>query len=212
MRQIFLVILCFVPIFIFSQDIQTQKLLDKVSKLYESYTSMELNFTMTITAADNVQEVSEAKIIQKGNSFIFKGKDQSIYCNEQSVWYHLAQRNEVQINDYEYDPEDYTVITPKDLLRQYRSGKYEYLLINETPKEAIIEFKPLERDGDYSKFKMRLDKSSNKVMEVEAFSKDGSKVLIKLKTQKINQDYPASTFVFDPSKFIGIHVEDLRLN
>ncbi len=201
-----------IPTQVKGQDQAARKILDKLVKKYDGYKTMELDLEMIQSDAENRTDKANVKIIQKGNSFVFTSPEQAIYCNEHNVWFHLIKRNEVQINDYDYDPDDYTVVTPKDLLRQYNSGKYDYILIEESTKSATIEFKPRDRDSDYAKFKIEVDKLSDKIAHVTAFSKDGSKVVFNLKNQKTNASYPSDFFTFNPAKHPGIHVEDLRIN
>jgi outer membrane lipoprotein-sorting protein len=199
-------------IFVIAQDKAATKLLDDLASKYDKYSSIEIDFNMDITYADATKESFKGQIIQEGSKFVFIGGAQDIYCDETAVWFHLKSRNEVQINDYDYDPEDLSVITPKDLLKQYQSGKYDYQLLEEDNTKVLIEFKPLDRDSEYAKFKIDIAKKTNQINKVQAFNKDGSTIVISVTGQKTNKKYPISTFAFNPKKYPGIHIEDLRID
>jgi hypothetical protein len=47
---------------------------------------------------------------------------------------------------------------------------------------------------------------------MKVFAKDGSRYTLKVNEIKPNKNYGPETFVFDASKYPGIHVEDLRID
>ena len=47
---------------------------------------------------------------------------------------------------------------------------------------------------------------------MKVFSKDGSKFTLKIESMATNKIYPAEMFVFDKTKYPGVHVEDLRID
>lgn len=194
-----------------SQDKAAKKLLDKISEKYDAYRSVEIQFDLTIKYPDQPIQNQNASITQQGVNFVFTSPDQDIYGNGKSVWYYIKERNEVQINDFDEDAEA-GMLTPKDLLKQYKSNKFEYAIVNEDGSFAFIEFKPLNEFEDYSKYRVKINKAKMDFETMEAFGKDGSKIDIKLSSVKANKTYPSTTFVFDIKAHPGVFVEDLRID
>lgn len=193
------------------QDKGAKKILDKVSDKYDAYKSVEIHFDLTIKYPDQASENQKASIIQQGKNFIFRSKAQDIYANGKSVWYYLKDRNEVQINNFDED-EELGMLTPKDLLRQYKANKFEYALVNEDAVYAYIEFKPFDTYDDYSKYRVKFNKAKSDFEFIEAFGKDGSKISITIASVSSNKSYPAGLFTFDTKAHPGVFVEDLRID
>ena len=196
-------------------DLKAQVILDKVKDKYFAHNDITISFTLHIHLADRPKTQEKGQIVQQGEKFKVNMKDQDIYCNGDDLWYHLKDKNEVQINDYE-GGEDLGVVSPADLLRQYESGEFEYALHKEyVAKEkriAEIEFKPNDEFSDYSKIRVAIDTEASLIKEVWAFGKDGSRFNMKIDSEVYDQDYSDSYFEFDATRFPDVIVEDLRLD
>jgi outer membrane lipoprotein-sorting protein len=185
--------------------------LDKISDKYDAYKSVEIQFDLIIKYPDQPIENQKASITQQGKSFLFTSPQQDIYGNGKNIWYYIKERNEVQLNNFD-EGDDVGMLTPKDLLKQYKANKFEYALVNEDGSYAYVEFKPLDSYDDYSKYRVKISKTKMDFESMEAFGKDGSKIDIKLSSVKVNQSYPTSKFVFDIKAHPGVFVEDLRID
>ena len=197
-----------------NQDPQARKILQKLSKEYKAYNTMEVSFMLVLDLPEQASETQKGKVIQKGDKYVLELKDQAIYCNGKYVWLHLKDNNEVQINDLDEDAED-SFLTPKDMMTIYESDDYNYAVIGTEKKGKLtltqIEFKPTDPDAEYSKLRLSVDTKNNKMASMEVFSKDGSKYTLTVDNVLSNKDYADALFTFDAAKFPGIHVEDLRL-
>lgn len=195
-------------------DVEATTILDKMKKEYDSYSTVEIAFTLDIEIPEQAKETQKGNIIQSKEKYQVKLDDQAIYCNGEAIWVHLKDNNEVQINDFEEDGTS-DIMSPKDILKVYESGEYEYAITNEQRENGEyiqqIEFKPLDRDSEYSKMRLTLVKKTRALRRIKIFAKDGSRFTMTVDKLTPNLDYPASTFVFDADKYPGIYVEDLRL-
>ncbi len=194
------------------QDKQAKKILDKMSKVYDGYENLVVDLNMEVTFPEEAMQSSKVTITQSENKYKVIHPDQEIYCNGEDIWLFITSHNEVEINDY--DPEDGGdfMITPKDLLKQYQSGKYAYQLIEKKKDFAMVEFKPLDRDSDYAKFRLSIHTQRSAIKEMWAFGKDGSLVHIEITNLKVNQSLSNDIFTFDASKYPDVRIEDLRLD
>ncbi|MDF1696896.1 MAG: outer membrane lipoprotein carrier protein LolA [Saprospiraceae bacterium] len=197
-------------------DPAAKKILDKLKAEYDTYTSMEVDFELVLELPQQETEVQNGKVIQQGDNYKLDLDDRAIYSNGSYVWLHVKRNNEVQINDADMDEDDTNMMSPKDMLQLYESGEYLYAITAEPlldgKKVTQIEFKPLDRDSEFSKMALYVDKKTKKMAQMKVFSKDGGRYTLKISDITPNKKYPLSIFAFDASKFPGIHIEDLRID
>lgn len=196
-------------------DPKATKILDDIRRDFESFKSMEADFDLTIALPEQDPEIQKGKIIQQGDMFVLDLEEQAIYSNGEAMWLHIKKNNEVQINDADAG-EGSDMLSPKDMMTIYESGDYVYF-ISDTPtigakKMTQIEFKPLDSDSEYFKIVLLAEKSTNKMAQMEVFSKDGSRYILKINNIVPNKAYDPSVFKFDTSKYPGIYIEDLRID
>lgn len=196
-------------------DPAAKKILDKLKAEYDTYKSMEVDFNLLMELPGQEAENQKGLVIQQDEMYKLELDERAIYSNGEYVWMHIKKNNELQINDADMD-EETNMLSPKDMLSLYESGEYVYAIIAEPllegRKVTQIDFKPLDRDSEFSKMALYVDKASKKMAQMKVFSKDGSKYTLKINDITPNKKYDLSMFTFDESKFPGIHVEDLRID
>lgn len=195
-------------------DPKAKKILDRLKADYENLKTCSMDFKLTIEIPEENAEIQEGSLLQKGDKYKVELKEQAIYCDGESIRVHLKNNNEVQINDMDF--EDENMLSPKELMKLYESGEYIYMLSFVGNKDGIsvqqIEFKPVDPDSEYSKMRMTIDKKEGTMRQMKVFSKDGSKFTMDIEDMVSNQSIDENAFVFDSSKFPGIHIEDLRID
>ena len=196
-------------------DPAAKKILDKLKAEYDTYKSLEVDFELLLELPQQEAEEQNGKVIQQGDKYKLELDDRAIYSDGEYVWLHIKKNNEVQINDAEMDDES-AMMSPKDMLQLYESGEFFYAITAEPllngKKVTQIEFKPMDRDSEFSKMALYVDKKSDKMAQMKVFSKDGGRYTLKINDITPNKKYAPNIFVFDESKFPGIHVEDLRID
>lgn len=195
-------------------DPKATAILEKLKTTYESYNTMKASFSLILEIPEEGEEIQNGTILQKGDKYSLEMDRQSIYCDGETIWVHLKNINEVQISDAEEMEEDDDMMSPKDLLRIYEKDDYLYGLTNEFEEDGVIvqqiEFKPTDRDSEYSKLRLTVEKKTSKVMRIKAFSKDGSRFTLKIKNLSPNVDLEDELFVFNKEKNPEVNIEDLR--
>lgn len=197
------------------KDPKAKAILDKISSQLEGYKSLEMDFELAIEFQGMPAEKQKGKIIQQGKKYFVDMDIQSVYSDGKSLWLYMKKNKEVQWNDADAAAES-GFMDPTSLINLYKTGEYGYAITGEKVEDGktiqSIEFKPLDRDSPYSKMRLIVLKGSNTVKSMKVFSKDGSSYTLNINNIKPNLDYPANTFVFDKSKFPGVHIEDLRMD
>lgn len=199
-----------------AQLIQDSDAIDLVRQLeakYNAYSAIEANFSITIDFPEEQPILQEGKLIQKGNQYFMETEDQTVYSDGESMWIHIKDDNEVQINDVEEDDESSVMnLSPKGILAMFDEESYEYAITNKEGHIHHIEFKPIDKNSDFSKLRVSIDTKAKSLVDTKVFYKDGIRYTMSVGKVTPNGKYQDELFVFDASKFPGIYVEDLRID
>ena len=197
-----------------TNDPAATRILDQIKADYDNLESIQLEFKLTMAFPEEGEEVQVGTMIQKGNQYKVDTKQQTIYSNGETVWMYIKGINEVQIDHVRADQAE--MMSPKQIMSFYEKGDFIYLLTGESIKNGTIyhniEFKPVDKDSEYSKMRVIVRKKDNQLEEIIVFSKDGSRFKLEIQNVKKNQKYNRNIFIFEPSMYPGIHIEDLRID
>lgn len=196
-------------------DPEAKAVLQKVRKKYEAYKNLEAAFSLIVEIPEQPAKTEKGIITQAGKSnYKVELPEQTWWSDGKSLWIHQKEKKLVQINDAA-DPEDGS-LSPQDLLRIYERSDFVYVLVNEySDKKRIlqqIELKPLDKNTDYHKIRIEVDKKTADLVNVKAFFKDGARYTVQLDKITPNKTLPAGFFTFDAKKLPGVKVEDLRID
>jgi len=197
-------------------DPVAEEILNRISKKYEAYKSMEATFSLEIEVPEEGTEIQTGKMKVQGDKFNVDFGNISMISNGVDFWFHTKRSKEVQLNNASEIEEDEEMISPKDFFNFHKKGKYLYALVNENFEKGIaiqqIEFKPLDEDSEYSKIRMTIAKKTNTVKRVKVFSKDGSNFILTIDKLTPNKTFTKADFTFDKSKNPDVNIEDLRID
>lgn len=196
-------------------DPQAKKILDKIRKKYEGYKTLEAGFSLTIEVPQQPKEVQKGTVGQEGDKFRLDMDQQMIVNDTKTTWVYLKKSNEVQINNTDAGAADQDFLTPRQLLSRYQKGDYLYAVVDKTTEGGKvltqIEFKPKDKKSEYSKLRIAVDEKAGSIQSVKAFGKDGSRYTFAITRFSPNKKFGADYFTFDPRKYAGVRVEDLRM-
>jgi outer membrane lipoprotein-sorting protein len=198
-----------------AQLIQDADALDLVKKLeakYNTYSSIEAAFTIRIDIPEEDPILQEGKVIQQGDRYFMETEAQSIYSDGNSMWLHLKSDNEVQINDVDEDEASVMNLSPKGILAMFDENSYEYAITQKEGNIHHVEFKPLDKDSDFSKLRVAIDTKNETLIDTKIFYKDGIKYTMSVGEVTPNGTYQDDLFVFNADKYPGVYVEDLRID
>ncbi len=197
---------------LFAQDQAAKKLLDEVSKKYDSYKTIQSDFSFK-ASQPNAETYTD-----KGQLFLNKPQKkykiilpaQELISDGQSVWSVLKEDKEIQVTDADNDSQS---IGPNNIFTFYRSG-YKYIsmddeTVDKAGKMNVVELSPLDTKSNYFKIKLRINKNKH-IHDVAIFDKSGAKYTYTIHTLYVNHQLADSNFVFQKDKFPGLEVVDLR--
>ena len=130
-------------------------------------------------------------------------------CDGKTVWTYLKESNEVQVNNLENKDD---AMTPSKLLTSYNKN-YKATIFkdkdNKDPNLESIELIP-NVQKNFIKAILTVDKVKKQVKGFKLFDKSGN--IFTYKVTKFQTDVPStpSDFTFEPSKYPGVDVIDMR--
>jgi outer membrane lipoprotein-sorting protein len=195
------------------KDQEAVRILSKLKKQFDSYKTLEVQFLMETEIPGAPTEKQQGKLIQEGDKYHVQTDQYVIICDAKTMWFINRQAKEGQINTVG-DDDGMGLFSPLELMKIYEKDNHNIGLVNEfTEKGKVfqeIEFVPRDRGADYSKARITLQKGTQELSDVRFFNKDGSRMLLRIKSLQANKAVPPGQFVFKSAQFPGVHMEDLR--
>lgn len=196
------------------KDPKAKAALDLMKKRYESYTSLDISFTLDMEISEQPTQGQKGQFTRKGTKYKLVMDQQTVLCDGKSLWVILPKEKEVQINDMPDALQNEDVLSPEALFSIYKRKDLTYVVLKEFVEKGKslqqIGFKPIDKMADYSKLELILDKKTGEIISFKAFAKDGSRFLFRFGTPKVNQSIPDVFFQFKKSDYPTFYVEDLR--
>lgn len=192
-------------------DPQALETLDAMSKKYKAFTSFEANVTSSMTnEVEGINEEFKGKITVRGNKFRLVMEDQEIINDGTTVWTYLPSVKEVNIDNYDQDSDE---INPSKIYDIYKKG-FKYLHLGDRTENGVlceeIDLVPEKRDSQYFKIKMFINKKDKSIQSWTMFDKSGNKYKYTISKFTPNVNVTDTFFTFDPKKYPGVEVIDLR--
>lgn len=174
---------------------------------------MDATFTLEIEFPGEPVDIQKGHMIQKGEKYWLDFESQTMISDGATLWLHLKNAEEVQINDVEEDEGE--VLSPSSMFKIYETEEFVYALTNEIAEKGVvvqqIEFKPLDPDSEYFKIRLEINKKTSEVIRMKSFSKDGTRYTLTMDKLTSNKDFPDYKFIFNKSECPDCHIEDLRM-
>jgi outer membrane lipoprotein carrier protein len=204
-------LLFFVKITFAQYDPKALETLDAMSKKYKSLQSFEANISYTLTNdVDKVNEEYKGKITVKGDKYKLVLPEQEVINNGTTMWTYLPEAKEVNIDSYDPNSDD---INPSKIYETYKKN-YKYLYIQDKTEGGVvceeIDLVPEKKDAQYFKVKMLISKKDKSIQSFTLFDRGGNRLKYSLSKFNTSTNIPDSFFIFDPKKYPGVEVIDLR--
>ena len=196
------------------QDSKAKEILEKVTKTTQSHASIEGKFSFSMNnTAQNIQEKYVGNIILKGKKYKLNipqmGLD--VTCDGKTIWTYMVNSNEVSISNLDENTED--LMDPSKIFTIYERG-FNYKFAGESVDGGVavynIDLIPQKPTGDVQKILLMIDKQKMMIRGANITGKDGNRYNLSVSQFKTDGAYKDSDFVFDPKKYQGIEVIDMR--
>lgn len=191
---------------------KAKQILDKVGAKYKGYSTLKADFKYTLEMqAEKIKEEQKGTLYLKKSKFRLEMPDQTVICDNKSIWTYLKDANEVQINDYDPKAMD---VNPSEIFTMYEKGYLYTYTGEETINKKVyqvIELTPTDKKQNVFKVKLYIEKTSQTLFRSKIYEKSGNIYTYEIITQQPNIKLDdAAYFTFDKAKFPKVSVVDLR--
>lgn len=192
-------------------DPKALEILEAMSKKYKAIAAFEANLTSALTnETEGIKEEFKGKITVKGDKFKLSLEDQEIINNGTTVWTYLPASKEVNIDNFDPKSDD---INPVKIFDIYKKG-FKYLYLGEKTEAGQVleevDLVPEKKNAQYFKIKMLISKKDKSIQSWTMFDKSGNRYKYLITKFISNIKVDDSFFGFDPKKYPGVEVIDLR--
>jgi len=193
-------------------DPYAEKLLGEVSKKYDSYATLQSDFSFSARPpqGDPYSDTGVLYLHKPKNQYRINLTDRELISDGKTAWAVLKADREVQVTEADTGTED--AIGPNNLFTFYRTGfKYVAMDNERLDREVlqVIELSPEDVQKNYFKIKIRINKNKH-IHDVLIFDKSGVRYTYTIRTLYVNHSLPATTFAFRESDYPGFEIVDLR--
>ena len=169
------------------------------------------NLKLTLEIPENEQDEKQSgRLMIMDDMFRVEMENQDIICDNNTIWTHLKDVNEVQVNYYETDDD---MITPTELFTIYKQDYTSYYQGESTKNNHrihTIDLVPNDKEQPYFKIKLEIDTKSYLFRSFKVLAKDGVNYTYDIIEFGKDLDLNTSDFQFSADQYPGIDIIDLR--
>jgi outer membrane lipoprotein carrier protein len=193
-------------------DPKALEILDAMSKKYKAIPAFEANISYTLSnEIEKVNEEFKGKITVKGEKYRLALPEQEVINNGTTVWTYLPDAKEVNIDNF--DPGSDEEVNISRIFDMYKKG-FKYLYLQDKTEGGVvyeeIDLVPEKKDAKYFKIKMMISKKDKSLSNFTMFDKSGNRYKYSITKFNPAVKLDDSFFTFDPKKYPGVEVVDLR--
>jgi len=192
-------------------DPQARNILDAMSEKYKNTSAFNAKIVHKLeNKVEDINEEFTGEIAVKGDMYRLKMGGQEIINDGTTLWTYLEDVQEVNVTDYDPETEQ---VSPSKIYDLYKSG-YKYSLIGEAVRDGevynVVELIPEDKDGQFFKIRMEINKGDNALRKWEMFDRNGNVYVYKVMDFNPDVNLQDSYFVFDESEHENVEVIDFR--
>ncbi len=193
-------------------DPEAKKVLDAVSAKFKTFKTVKATFTLKIeNAAGKVQGTKTGTVLMKGVKYRVSITGQDIFCDGSTIWTYDMAAKEVQVATLDNSGGS---ITPQKLFTNFYDKDFLFFLNEDVKRNGkiyqVVELTPIDKTKPFLKVILEVDKASKVIMSTRVFEKNGNRYLYAINNMSTSAAITDDNFVFNPKKYPGVEVIDLR--
>lgn len=216
MKNIILTLLSFFFVLAHGQnDPEARKILDDISNEINSYSAFKVNYHYRYEDTKTGDESEEEGVAYlKGNKYKVYLDSYEVYYNGTSIYTYVKGRNEVTILKPSNKDVTFDFTNPRQLF-QFWDEDFKFKVVQkETFKGMSLTridlFPKTIEKSSYSRIKMLVDPSKNRIHVIKVFSKDGTNFTFTINDINKSIDLSDGEFTFPESEHPDVEVIDMR--
>jgi outer membrane lipoprotein-sorting protein len=190
-------------------DQEALKILDKFSANALGAPSVSMKFDLVTTdQIENRNDTLTGSIILSKDKYILDLTNNITWFNGETSWSYLPAEKEVTIT--RADKKDNSFQNrPSAIFSMYKNG-YKSRLIEERSDSYLIDLYPEDIKNDLLRVRLYIGKSLLTLKSLEYKKRDGIVITLHVREYNLKLKPDPGTFIFQPEKFIGVEVIDMR--
>ncbi len=190
-------------------DTEAANILDRFSSIALGAPSVSMKFTLIKEdQMENTSDTLAGSIIMSKDRYKLDLPDNIIWFNGETSWSYLPAEKEVTITNPDKDDNSFQN-RPSSVFSLYKDG-YKCRLLNETSSSYTIDLYPEDIKSDLLRVRLLIGKAQMDLKNLEYKGRDGLVITLKVEEYDLRNKPGAGTFVFQPGKFKGVEVIDMR--
>lgn len=190
-------------------DPKATQILNKVSKLYKSYSTIKSTFTVTTTSAQGKSTpASSGTVWIKGNKYRLDYAGQEIYCDGKFIWTYNKDDKEVTKEVFKVKDNS---ITPNEIFTIYNrdfKSLFEGPIVKDGKTLDVVKLVP-KKKVNYSYLKLEIDRNTSKIQRMVQHFKNGTEISYAIGTFTPNVGIEDSFFQWNAASHPGVTLVDL---
>lgn len=178
------------------------QLLSRAADKLRTSKSVSASFSVKASAGN-----ASGTITLAGDKFRIASQDLSVWYNGKTQWTYVASAGEVNITEPTAD--ELQQINPFAIVNAMRRG-YKATVTSRTSANTVLTLTATARRPEIKKAVLTLSNSTLYPSKIILTMADGSVTTITVSNVKAGAAQAASAFVFNPAKYPGVEVVDLR--
>ncbi|MDQ1149038.1 LolA family protein [Sphingobacterium zeae] len=193
-------------------DAAAKALLTKVSQKYNTYKTIQANFSLLIKQASGGSHTDAGTLYldKANNKYQVNTKNQVLISDAKTQWNIMKAEKEVEISEASNSTNE---INATNIFSFYTTG-FKYTLTNAEKVNGltlnVVNLTPVDSKKNYSKIKLRINKATNLIYDTTIFDKSGNRYTYTLASQQGNKALSENLFVFNKNDYKGFDIVDLR--
>jgi len=188
---------------------QATAILDKFADKAIKAPSVTMKFNLiTKNLTDNTTDTLAGSVILSKDKYVLTLPDNTVWFNGETSWSYLPAEQEVTIA--KAAKKDNTFQSRPSLIFTMYKKDYKSRLIEEKSDSYIIDLYPEDIKSEILRLRLSIGKSLLNLITLEYKRKDGiiNTLIVNEYDLKVKPD--ANTFIFQPEKYKGVEVIDMR--
>jgi len=189
-------------------DPAAKALLDKVSKKFKGLTTVQGNYSLTVTTrAGKPAGKKSGQIFVKGAKYKITEQSMQILCDGKKVWKYEPAANEVSVSAVDNSS---SAITPQKLFTNFYDKDFLYKLNGPVTvngkKVQEIEMTPTDKRKSFYKVYVYIDEAQSMIVSSKIYENSGNIYNYSISNLKTNAALADNLFAFDKAKYPGVEV------
>jgi len=206
---ILLFLILFPHYLIGQNDQEAIKILDKFSENAQKAPSVSIRFDLiTKNLTDNKIDTLKGSVILNKDKYKLTLPDNIVWFNGETSWSYLPAEQEVTIT--KANRKDNTFQNRPSMIFTMYKKDYKSRLIEERSDSYLIDLYPEDLKSDLMRVRLSIGKSLLNLISLEYKRKDGVVSTLQVLEYDLKTKPDAATFIFQPEKFKGVEVIDMR--